>query len=251
MDFFTNPDWFGRPGPFAYNTDYIIFIILSIAFAFIFPVILRKAEQKTVKTTLTVLWVIAVMLDTLKYGYGLIVNLSNGVQGIGNYDIPLWTCSMFLYLMPFALFSKNEKVSRACSAFICTISFFAGMVNFAVPCDDSLFSFYGMHKTVYHYVLMLAPAVMLGTGYIKLKVKDIAGIMTVFTIFAIPVYVFNTIYMQDYMFTYDGSWLPIDVSSISTNKPLYVLLCLIVYALVAMLFIGIDIGVRRMFKKRA
>jgi hypothetical protein len=30
MDFFTAQDWFGRPGPFAYNTDYIIFIVLSI-----------------------------------------------------------------------------------------------------------------------------------------------------------------------------------------------------------------------------
>jgi hypothetical protein len=153
--------------------------------------------------------------------------------------------------MPFVLFSKNEKVARACSAFICTISFFAGMVNFAIPCDDSLFSFYGMHKTVYHYILMLVPAIMLGTGYIKLRAKDIAGIMIVFTVFAIPVYVFNTMYQQDYMFTYDGSWLPIDVSSVSANKPLYVLLCLVVYALVAMLFIGIDVGVRRMFKKKS
>ena len=125
------------------------------------------------------------------------------------------------------------------------------MVNFAIPCDDSLFSFYGMHKTVYHYVLMLTPAIMLATGYIKLKIKDIVGIMVVFIAFAIPVYVFNAAYAQDYMFTYDGSWLPIDVSSISAIKPLYILLCLIVYALVALLFIGIDIGVRKLFKKKA
>ena len=251
MNFFTNPDWFGRPGPFAYNADYIVFIILSIALAFVFPILLRKAKQKTVKTALIVLWGIAVLLDTVKYGYSMIINLSNGVQGLGNYDIPLWTCSMFLYLMPFVLFCKNERISRACSAFICTISFFAGMVNFAIPCDDSLFSFYGMHKTVYHYVLMLTPAIMLATGYIKLKIKDIVGIMVVFIAFAIPVYVFNAAYAQDYMFTYDGSWLPIDVSSISAIKPLYILLCLTVYALVALLFIGIDIGIRKLFKKKA
>ena len=249
MNFFTNPDWFHRPGPFAYNTEYIIFIVLSIIFAFICPIMLKKKDNKTIKTVLIVLWGVAVALDVVKYGYSLIVNLKNGVTGLGNYDIPLWTCSMFLYLMPVALFSKNEKVKRACTAFICTISFFAGMVNFAVPCDDSLFSFYGMHKTVYHYILMLTPAIMLGTGFIKLQVKDLLGIMAVLVIFGIPVYIFNAIFKQDYMFTYDGSWLPIDASFISF-KPLYTLLCLIVYALVALLFIGIDIGVRKLSNKK-
>lgn len=250
MDFFSSPDWFGRPGPFAYNTEYIVFIILSIIFSFILPILLRKTKQGTIKTTLLVLWIVAVVLDLLKYGYGFIYNKINGIKGIENYDIPLWTCSMFLYIMPFVLFSKNEKISRVCSAFICTISFFAGMINFAVPCDDSLFSFYGMHKTLYHYILMLTPAIMLGTGYIKLNIKDIFGIMAVLVIFGIPVYIFNTIYMQDYMFTYDGSWLPIDVSSISSIKPLYTLLCLLFYSFIAALFIGIDIGVRALFKKK-
>lgn len=249
MNFFTNPDWFNRPGPFAYNTEYIIFIALAIIFAFVCPILLRKKEQKSVKTILIVLWGVAVALDVLKYGYGLISNLKNGVTGLGNYDIPLWTCSMFLYLMPIVLFGKNEKITRACAAFICTISLFAGLVNFAVPCDDSLFSFYGMHKTVYHYILMLTPAIMLGTGYIKLNVKDIFGIMAVLVIFGIPVYIFNAIFKQDYMFTYDGSWLPIDASFISF-KPLYTLVCLIVYALIALLVIGIDVGVRKLSAKK-
>ena len=250
MEFFLSPDWLNRPGPFAYNTEYIIFIVLSIIFAFVFPILLRKSIQKTIKTTLIVLWSIAVILDVLKYGFGCIYNITNGLKGVENYDLPLWTCSIFLYIMPFVLFSKNKKISRACAAFICTISFFAGMVNFAVPCDESLFSFYGMHKTLYHYVLMLTPAIMLGTGYIKLNVKDIFSIMAVLVIFGIPVYVFNTIYMQDYMFTYDGSWLPIDVSAISSIKPLYTLLCLVVYFCIALLFIGIDMGVRALFKKK-
>ena len=251
MKFFTNPDWFNRPGPFAYNIDYIIFIVLAIAFAFVLPIILKKAKQKTIKITLIALWGVAVVLDALKYGYGLISNLSNGVKGVANYDIPLWTCSMFLYLMPFVLFCKNEKISRACSAFICTISFFAGLVNFAVPCDDSLFSFYGMHKTVYHYILMLTPAIMLGTGFIKLKLKDVLGVMIVFMVFAVPVYVFNAVYKQDYMFTYNGSWLPFDASAIFTIKPLYTLLSIVAYAVVTLLFIGIDIGVRKLFKKKS
>ena len=100
MEFFLSPDWFNRPGPFAYNTEYIIFIVLSIIFAFVFPILLRKSKQKTIKTTLIVLWSIAVILDVLKYGFGCIYNITNGIKGIENYDIPLWTCSMFLYLMP-------------------------------------------------------------------------------------------------------------------------------------------------------
>ena len=249
MNFFTNPDWFGRPGPFAYNLEYIVFIVLAIVFAFVLPILLRKKDKKTIKTTLMILWIIAVCLDLLKYGYSLIYNICNDSLSLQTLDLPLWTCSMFLYLMPITLFCKNEKVSRASTAFICTISFFAGMVNFAIPCEESLFSFYGLHKTVFHYILMLTPAVMLGTGYIKLKLKDLIPVMLVLIVFGIPVYVFNAIAQQDYMFTYDGSWLPIDVSFISC-KPLYTALVLIVYAVLALLVIGIDIGVRKLYKKK-
>ena len=90
---------------------------------------------------------------------------------------------------------------------------------------------------------------MLGTGYIKLKLKDLIPVMLVLIVFGIPVYVFNAIAQQDYMFTYDGSWLPIDVSFISC-KPLYTALVLIVYAVLALLVIGIDIGVRKLYKKK-
>ena len=245
MNFFTNPDWFGRSGPFAYNLEYLVFIIIAIAFSVVFPIILRKKQSKTVKSVLITLWCIAVALDGLKYGYGLISNIASGNVSIANIDLPLWTCSMYLYLMPFALFCKNEKVARACSAFICTISFFGGIINFAVPAEESFFSFYGLHKFIYHYVLMLTPIVMLSTGYIKLKIKDVIGIMAIFVIFGIPVYIFNAITHQDYMFTYDGSWLPIDVSFISF-KPLYTLICLVMYCLVTLLFIGIDIGIRKL-----
>ena len=250
MNFFENPDWFNRPGPFAYNLEYIVFIVLAIAFAFVFPVLLRKKDSKTIKTVLIVLWSIAVFLDLLKYGYSLINNIVKGSLSFETLDVPLWTCSMFLYLMPIALFCKSEKAKRACTAFICTISFFAGLVNFAIPCDESLFSFLGLHKTVYHYILMLTPAVMLGTGYIKLNLKDFVPVMVVLIVFAIPVYVFNVIAKQDYMFTYDGSWLPIDVSFISF-KPLYTLLALIVYALLALMVIGIDKGVRKLCGKKS
>ena len=91
---------------------------------------------------------------------------------------------------------------------------------------------------------------MLGTGFIKLQVKDLLGIMAVLVIFGIPVYIFNAIFKQDYMFTYDGSWLPVDMSTVITVKPLYTLLSLVLYALVALMMIGIDVGVRKLASKK-
>ena len=250
MNFFTNPDWFGRSGPFAYNIDYIVFIILAITLAFVLPILLRKAQTKTIKNILIALWILALVLDIPKYAYNWVTNFSKDIVVINDLDFPLWTCSLYLYLMPIALFSKNEKLSRGCFAFICTISFFAGIVNFAVPSDDSLFSFYGMHKIVYHYILMLTPAIILGTGYLKLRLTDIFGSMSVLVIFGIPIYIFNAIFKQDYMFTYNGSWLPVDVSFISF-KPLYTLFSLFLYAVITLLVIGIDIGVRKLFNKKS
>ena len=45
-EFFESNDWFGRPGPFAYNTEYIIFIVLSLVFAVVLPILLRKKRIK-------------------------------------------------------------------------------------------------------------------------------------------------------------------------------------------------------------
>lgn len=250
MNFFENPDWFGRPGPFAYNLEYIVFMVLAIAFVFVLPILLKGKDKKIIKLLLIILWGVAVVLDILKYGYLLISNAVNGTFTIANIDVPLWTCSMFLYLMPFVLFCKTEKVQRACTAFICTISLFAGLVNFAVPAEESLFSFFGLHKMVYHYILLLTPAIMLGTGFIKLNLKDLLPSMIVLVIFAVPVYVFNAIFKQDYMFIYDGSFLPFDASSISSvSKLLYTLLALIAYAVLALMVIGIDMGVRKLHEK--
>ena len=53
MNFFTNPDWFGRPGPFAYNTEYIIATILLVVLAFIFP-ILRRINDPMVAIRATI-----------------------------------------------------------------------------------------------------------------------------------------------------------------------------------------------------
>ena len=249
MGFFTNHDWFGRPGPFAYNVDYIVAIILFLALAVALPIFLRKAKKETIKKVLIGLWATNFVLDAVKYCHGWISDLSSGMTSVGDLDFPLWTCSMFLYLMPIVLFVKNEKIKRACTGFICTISLFAGIVNFAVPASDSLFSFYGMHKFVYHAILMLTPAIMLGTGYFKPKFKDITGIMITFIILAIPVYVFNVVFQQDYMYTYDGSWLPFDASFISF-KPLYTVVAVAGYALLALLVIAIDMGIRKLSQKR-
>ena len=124
------------------------------------------------------------------------------------------------------------------------------MVNFAVPNEESLFSFFGLHKIIYHYMLMLTPAIVLGTGYFKLRFKDIYGTMIIFVSFGVPVYIFNAIFKQDYMFTYNGSWLPMDVSFIP-SKILYTLLVLVVYVCVALLFIAINIVLSKLCKKKS
>ena len=49
MNFFTNPYWFGRPGPFTYNVDYIMATILFLALAIALPIFLRKANEVELK----------------------------------------------------------------------------------------------------------------------------------------------------------------------------------------------------------
>jgi len=239
LDFFAVEDWFGRPGPYGFNTERIIFVIISVFLCCFIPIKL-KGRKNAERKALVSLWIFALILDVIKYIFYNAYCLKNNLS-IDKFEFPLWTCTIFLIVLPLSLFLKNEKVKQACNAFLCSISFVGGIINFLFP-SESLFSFMGLHTFLYHFVLTIVPIIMLVTGYYKPKFNHCLGAILIFVIYAIPVFVIDNIFALDYMFIYDGSWFgPMsEFAVLMPHRLVWTLICVVGHALVAMLIILIE-----------
>ena len=239
LDFFSNKDWFNRPEPFGFNLERIIFLLICFLIS-IFLVIKLKKDVKAAKKVIFFFWLFTIIIDLLKYIFYNSYCVKNGLS-FDSLEFPLWTCSIYLFVVPISLFTKNQKINDACNAFICSISMIGGIINFIFP-TESLFSFMGLHTFLYHFMLLITPILMLTTGYYKPKFNHYKGAILIFIIYAIPVYIFNSIFEQDYMFIYNGSWFgPMaEFASIMPHRIIWTIVCVIGHILVTMLMIFIE-----------
>lgn len=218
MNWFTTNDLLKREGPYTYSADYIVwYVVVAIAVCAGLYFLNRYKTEKRVKTVFIVLWAMAVTLDAVKQ----VVNIYDGFS-IGG-DLPLYVCSLFLYIMPVAIWGKGIFKDLAC-AYICTINIFGAIGNYVVPSivtRYSIFSFYGFHTTLYHTILWTTTLVMLCTGYYKVQFKKFGWQMLGFVIVTFPVIIFNYIADTNYMYFNTGIFIEDFAAKVGYAWPLF------------------------------
>ena len=241
-DFYDSCDWLGRTGPFNNFLEYKIFyLVFAIAAVLTVIFLVKKKNPKLTKIALITNWAINLVFDMFKlYGFSL-----DGHFNVGG-DMLLYICSLFLYAMPFALWSKGKFKELACN-FVCTIGVFGAIMNFAFPGvidSNSLFSFWGLHTTVYHLNLFLVPAIMIATGYFKVNWKNFGWSFLFFFVLTLPALFFNFMADTDWLYLKYGYGLPFPfVSSITEiSTTLWTLIAYVGYALIQALMMGLIFG---------
>ena len=135
MKFFYDPDWFNRPGPWAFTLEHLLFIAFTVVVGFVLAILLRKCSERTIKIVLISLWGFVVGLELLKWN---VIYTRVFTDPSYPYDIetmlPLHSCSMFMYVFPFAMFSKNEKIKKAANNFLITVNMIMGFITLFVGC---------------------------------------------------------------------------------------------------------------------
>lgn len=238
MNWFTTHDLLKRSGPFTLAIDYFVwYAVVAVLVCVGIYFLNRYKTEKRIKIVLTVLWAIAVFLDVVK----LIVNFSDGSINIQN-DLPLYVCSLYMYIMPFAIWGKG-KFKMMGAAYICSIGLFGAIGNYVVPSvvvNYSLFSFYGFHTTLFHTILFVTPLVMLCTGYFKFRFKDFGWQILAFVIITLPVIPFNYITHSNYMYFNTGIFIEDFAATLSYAWPLFLY---VAYAAIMMVMQLIIMGV--------
>ena len=239
LNFFGVPDWFGRPEPYGFNLERIIFALIFVSLCVFIPLMIKR-NVKAAKKAILCFWIFAVVLDVIKYIFYNAYCISSNLP-FDKLEFPLWTCSIYLFVVPLSLFNKNQRIKYACNGFICSISMLGGFINFLFP-SESLFSFMGLHTFLYHFALLITPIIMLSSGYYRPKLNHFKGAFLIFIIYGIPVFIYNSIFAQDYMFTYDGSWFgPMaGLAELMPHRLVWTAVCVTGHAIVTMLMILIE-----------
>ena len=225
LDFFAVPDWFGRPEPYGASIERGVMVSICLFACIFLPILLKKKGEDATKKALLGLWISALTLDVMKYIFYNAYCVVNHLE-FSAFELPLWTCSIYLFVLPISLFCKNQKVKDACNGFLCSISMIGGFINFLFP-TESVFSFMGLHTLLYHFILLITPIIMLVTGYYKPKFHHFVGASSIFVLYGIPVFIFDNIFAQDYMFIYDGTWFgPMaDFAALMPHRLVWTVVC--------------------------
>ncbi len=207
-NFFTHKDFLPPaseiPGT-LFTPLHIVVSIIAFVIVVASAILLSKIDKKRMKITLTVLWAVVLVLEIIKLFWEMLAGREVGlfIQG----DLPLYPCSIFLFIFPLALWGK-DLVKHAVGSYVCTLGTLGALVNFVYPVNVigtySCISFAGCLTLFNHGVMLLSAAVLLlthehsFTGIDSARKLLVAPIPTL--LFSIPVNIFNFTFGADYMF---------------------------------------------------
>ena len=246
MEFFTSRDWLNRVGPYAFKLDHILFVIIGLGLTVFLALFLRHKSKKVVKITLISLWAFGTTVELIYFVTTWILCAKYPEVHPFSLEkmLPLHSCLMFMYIFPFAMFSKNKYIKTAACNFLVVVNMIMGFLTLFIGCPPvgySALSFDGIQSMIIHIIIVTVPLIMLTTGYYDIQKRDIKFGLILFGILSVIIWTFDAIAKCDYFFFYDGHTFGV-LYEISENVPhivwtLIVVTCYVLTALIVHFFI--------------
>ncbi len=244
-----------------WSTEHIVFIILAVLAIILLCYFLRNIKGKSVDKYLKILAIIMPALEIIKITWETYwdIKLGHGFNITGL--LPLYTCSMFIYVLPFAGWGKG-KVKECALAFLTTLSVFAGLTNFFIPPIFNTYPFFSYASFMslnYHFLMVFTGFFLVATRYYVPNFKSILkGFipLLIFSAIVIPfdyIMFYNGHYWIDYMLYIHGFGAPL-LPSIADKlgslnlRGVYTLLVMGGYLLIILLFVSIYQLIFKVFK---
>lgn len=261
--FFDYKEYIDYQGEDYFSLTHIILMIILTILLITLTILLRKTKEKNVKIFLKVISILMPCLEILKIVWETYYDIKLG-HGF-NYGglLPLYTCSMFMYVLPFAAFAKNEKIQNVAYAFLTTISIFGGLTNFyllQILHFYPLFTYATFASIFYHFMMSFTGLFILATKTYSLKMIDIVNGWIPVLIFSLIVLPFSY-YLQskgfypDYMLLMHGNGAPLlpQMSTFFINHNMqlvYSIIVIVGYMLISLIVVLIYELIMLLFKKK-
>ena len=175
------------PTPTLFGWFHIMYILLAIAGSVLLVVFGRNMSEKKYKLTLLIAWISLLVLEVFKLlTFAIEWDLSGTVlkfKSYAWYTFPFQMCATPMFVLPFVIFAKNKKIVDACTAYMVSFSFFAGLVTFIYPGDVFISRMWIDIQSMTYHGLMIVLGIFIAAYRRKdLTIKFFIGALFPFTI---------------------------------------------------------------------
>ena len=240
------------------------FIVMGLFFVLIIFVslFLRKTDKRNIFTIYKVLAIAMPILEITKIAFSTYADLTHGEPFNLGGILPLYSCSMLLYFLPFVAWGKG-KMQRYSMAFFVSIGLVAGLSNFVYLSAAGwypIFTFGCLYSILFHGVIVfVGMSLMICEIYTPSFKTFYEGMIPVllFSTFVIPANfiikaVPNNGSNPDYMMLMDANgFIPV-ISDFFINNNIQwlfsLLMLFVAYPISTALIVLIDMGVIKIIK---
>lgn len=239
------------------------FIVMGTIFVLIVvgSVLLRKTKKERLFTIYKVLAIFMPILEISKIAFSTYFDLKAGEHFNLGGILPLYTCSMLLYFLPFVAWGKGW-IKKSSMAFFASIGMVAGLTNFIYLSAAGwypIFTFGGLYSVFFHAAIVFVGMSLLITGNYTPSFKSIIEGMIpvlIFSAFVIPAnFIIKSIpeyFYVDYMLLMDANGFVPAISNFFIENHIQLLFSLlmlfVVYPLATAIIVLIEMGIARVCK---
>jgi hypothetical protein len=212
-------------------------------------VLLRKTKYNSVDRYLKIISIVVPIIETVKIVWESYWDIKQGHGFNFGGLLPLYTCSMFIYLLPLAAWTKG-KIKELSLTLLTSLVIFSGLTNFVflnILNTYPIFTYAAWISIYFHFLMTFTGIFFIITGYFRPKFKNLLPAFVIFLVFAsivIPVeYTLHCNYLQ----TYSAGAVPVisDLANkliqINENlRPLITYFMYIIYIAIMFLVVGIQ-----------
>ena len=231
------------PGKIFSPLHFVVAGIILALLVFSIWYFTKKNNEKLLKRAYLVIWIVLVSFEFIKMLWETFTN-PNGAYFETTGILPLYPCSVIMYVLPITIWSKNEKLQAMANGYMCTIGLIGATINFFYPAtalpNYSAISFVGLHVFIYHGAMLFCAITLLTTGLhsygFAKKWTDLLLPAVPILVMSIPANIVNyTVQGADYMF-FMGDFTFIGVIFANTPDWVTTILFYIGYIVIPALF---------------
>lgn len=201
----------GYEGQDFFSLPHIIFMILATIAIVVICILCRNIKKEKLELFIKILAIVIPVLEVVKIVWESYWDITTGVGFNWTGLLPLYTCSMFIFVLPFAAWGKGEIKDYAI-CWLGTINIFAGLTNFYITnilFTYPFFTFATYMSLQYHFLMVVTGLLIVISKYREFDWKDAIKGFIPLAIFSIPVIPIDYIIEADYMLYYFGSGAPL------------------------------------------
>lgn len=223
-----------------FSTTHIVFIALAILSVIAIGIFAHKFNKKKITWFLRILAIFVTLLEATKIIWESYYDITTGrgfnVGGI----LPFYSCSLLIYCLWFGAWGKG-KVREVALSWLATIGLCCGLIGTIYTNGLNWYPFwtYGAWDSIlFHYNLLMVGVLLLSSGYVKLRWKDILVAIVPMGILSVIASPLNYYYGADYMQLYSGEGVPLmnDLAAYLDSKhlrPLFTFIMLASYTILS------------------